>query len=182
MNPHRSRSALLAATLAFAGVALAQTAPPSATPPAPPSAATTPAKAGAAPGADAAAPRSGQAGLRAEPVPARVEAVFKAWDANHDGALTLAEFRSGWQNARRGGAQTGQARLQQQFKQIDANGNGGIDRTEYPNMMLVKRAGSAAPPFSEFDRDNSQKLEFAEYATLVQRLAERRTGTPSPRK
>jgi Ca2+-binding EF-hand superfamily protein len=74
-----------------------------------------------------------------------------------------------------------QARLQQQFKQVDANGNGGIDRTEYSGLVLVKRAGSAAPPFSEFDRDGSQKLEYAEYAELVRRLGTAQTGT-APRK
>jgi hypothetical protein len=108
--------------------------------------------------------------VRAEPVPPQVDAAFKAFDTDRDGSLSLAEFRTGWQAMRRGGTQTAQARLQHQFKELDANDNGGIDRTEYPNMVLVKRAGSAAPPFSEFDRDRSQKLEYAEYAELVRRL------------
>lgn len=163
MNPTRRIAAALAATtaLAIAGSAFAQAPqaqPAAATPAQPATQAATP------------APKPAAAGVRAEPAPARVEAAFKAWDTDRNGALTLEEFRTGWQNVRRGGAQTAQAGLQQQFKQLDANGNGGIDRTEYPNMMLVKRAGGAAPPFSEFDRDSSQKLEFAEYTALVQRL------------
>jgi glucose/arabinose dehydrogenase len=129
----------------------------------------------------AATARPAAAGVRAEPVPPQVDAAFKAFDTDRNGSLSLAEFRSGWQTMRRSGAQTVQARLQQQFKQVDANGNGGIDRTEYSGLVLVKRAGSAAPPFSEFDRDGSQKLEYAEYAELVRRLGTAQTGT-APRK
>jgi glucose/arabinose dehydrogenase len=128
-----------------------------------------------------AAARPAAAGVRAEPVPPQVDAAFKAFDTDRNGSLSLAEFRAGWQAMRQGGAQTMQARLQQQFKQVDANGNGGIDRTEYSGLVLVKRAGSAAPPFSEFDRDGSQKLEYAEYAELVRRLGTAQTGT-APRK
>ena len=164
---HRIPGAVVAAALlAFACTAAAQTQPTT-------SAAPQPAQAAARP-----APKPAASGLRAEPIPPRVDAAFKAWDTDHDGSLTLAEFHAGWRSARRGGAQTAQAGLQQQFKQLDANGNGGIDRTEYPNMVLVERAGSAAPPFSEFDRDSSQKLEFAEYTALVQRLSARRAATP----
>lgn len=171
-HTHRIAAALAAATLAFAGTASAQ-------------AQTTPAPVQTRPAVQTApqpAPQPAASGLRAEPVPPQVDAAFKAFDTDHNGALSLAEFRAGWSSIRRGGAQTGQARLQQQFEQIDANNNGGIDRTEYPNMLLVKRAGASAPPFAELDRDGSQKLEFAEYATLVQRLTARQTGAASPRK
>ncbi|TWI01694.1 EF hand domain-containing protein [Luteimonas cucumeris] len=162
-------AALLAvATMAFAGTTVAQTqaAPAAAVRSASPTTAAKPAA----------------SALRAEPVPAQVDAAFKAFDTDHNGSLSLAEFRTGWQALRRGGAQTGQARLQQQFKQLDTDKDGGIDRDEYPNMMLVKRAGGSAPPFAEFDSDRSQKLEFAEYASLVQRLSARQTGSAPPTK
>lgn len=167
----RMQAALLAAaSLAMAGTTFAQAA----------STPAQPAAAQARPGAQPAQQPS-PAGVRAEPVPPQVDAAFKAFDTDHDGSLSLAEFRAGWQAMRQGGAQNAQARLQQQFRELDANGNGGIDRTEYPNMVLVKRAGSAAPPFSEFDRDGSQKLEFAEYVALVQRLSAR-AGASDPSK
>ena len=123
--------------------------------------------------------------LRAEPVPPAVDATFKAWDSNHDGSLTLPEFRNGWRNLRRGSRQTagaGGAGLRQQFDRIDADNNGGIDRDEYPNLMLVKRAGVQAPPFSEVDRNHDQKLDFAEYSALVRRLRTTRTPATPPTK
>ncbi len=177
MNHAYRTPAVLAATalLAFAGTAAAQTAQPAATAAPKPAPAATQAST-----RPAAAPAA--SGLRAEPVPPQVDAAFKAFDTDRNGSLSLAEFRTGWQAMRRGGGQSAQARLQHQFEQLDANNNGGIDRTEYPDMVLVKRAGSAAPPFSEFDRDSSQKLEYAEYTALVQRLSTRRTGAASPRK
>jgi glucose/arabinose dehydrogenase len=170
----RLQAALLAAaSLALSSAASAQS-QSTPTPARPASAQTTAAQTTTA--SQPAAARPATSGVRAEPVPPQVDAAFKAFDTDRNGALSLAEFRTGWQTMRRGGAQTVQARLQQQFKQVDANGNGGIDRTEYSGLVLVKRAGSAAPPFSEFDRDGSQRLEYAEYAELVRRLGTPRTG------
>ena len=170
---HLQAALLAAASLALSYTASAQT-PGTPAPARPATAQTTPAPQPAQP---AAAARPAAAGVRAEPVPPQVDAAFKAFDTDRNGSLSLAEFRTGWATLRHGGAQTVQARLQQQFKQVDANGNGGIDRTEYSGLVLVKRAGSAAPPFSEFDRDGSQKLEYAEYAELVRRLGTPKTGT-----
>lgn len=166
---------LAAAALAFAAAAAAQAPPAQGT--APPSAPAKP-----APAQPSVAPKAAPAGVRAEPVPPQVDVAFKAFDTDHNGALTLAEFRAGWTRLRSGGAQHAQGGLKQQFDHIDANHNGGIDRTEYPNLMLVKRAGAAAPPFSEFDRDRSQKLEYGEYAGLVRRLATARGGAAAPGK
>lgn len=166
MNPlFRIGNALaMTATLSLAGAAAAQTPTPAQT--------RMPATARPAP-----------APARAEPVSAQVDAAFKAWDADHNGSLTLDEFRTGWRNLSRDAAQSVEARLRQQFDRIDANRNAGIDRTEYPNMVLIKQAGNAAPAFSEFDRDGSQKLEFAEYTELVRRLvpAAPANAAPSPK-
>jgi Ca2+-binding EF-hand superfamily protein len=161
MNPlSRTVTALaMTATLSLAGAAAAQTPTPA------PAQTQQPAAARPAP---TPVPAVGPA--RAEPVPAQVDAAFKAWDADHNGSLTLNEFRAGWRNLSRDAGQPVEARLRQQFDRVDANKNAGIDRTEYPNMVLVKQAGNAAPAFSEFDRDGSQKLEFAEYTELVRRL------------
>lgn len=121
--------------------------------------------------------------LRAEPVPPAVDAAFRAWDSNHDGSLDLQEFRNGWRNFRRGPRQTvGDAGLRQQFDRIDADNNGGIDRDEYPNLVLVKRAGALASPFSEVDRNHDQKLDFAEYSGLVHQLRAIRAGATPPTK
>lgn len=109
--------------------------------------------------------------LRAEPVPPAIDAAFHRMDVDDNGALSLSEFRNGWRHMhRRRGRQTAMAGLRAQFKRLDANGNGGIDRTEYPHMVLVKRAGPLALPFSQVDRDGNQKLDFAEYTSVVRRL------------
>lgn len=115
---------------------------------------------------------STQPDLRAEPVPPAIDAAFHKMDVDHNGTLSLSEFRNGWRRMHhRKGRRTAMRGLRAQFKRLDTNNNGGIDRTEYPNMMLVKKAGPQALPFSQVDRDNNQKLDFAEYTSVVRRLS-----------
>ena len=162
MTPSSLRALATGAVLtALAAPAIAQTAP------------------SAAPAAKPAPVAPARTTTPPPPVPPQVDAAFKAWDTDKNGSLSPAEFRAGWARLRQGGAQNVEARLQQQFKHVDANNNGGIDRTEYANLLLIKQAGSAAPAFSEFDRDGSQKLEFGEYTELVRRMAQRRPGAPA---
>lgn len=106
-----------------------------------------------------------QAGPAADPA---AEA-FKAWDKDHDGSLSPAEFRAGWQQVQRV-AET-QARLRHQFSTVDANKNGAIDPPEYGGLLLVKNAGKNAPQMSTFDANRDGKLGFPEYVKLVQALA-----------
>lgn len=121
------------------------------------------------------------AALRAEPVPPAVDAAFLAWDSNRDGSLNLQEFRNGWRNFRRGPKQrVGDTGLRRQFDRIDADNNGGIDRDEYPDLVLVKRAGALASPFSEVDRNHDQKLDFVEYSGLVRRMSTTRAEATPP--
>ena len=94
---------------------------------------------------------------------------FKAWDKDHNGALSLPEFRAGWQQVQRV-AET-QARLRHQFSTVDVNKNGAIDPGEYGGLLLVKNAGKAAPQMSTFDANKDGKLGFGEYVRLVQTLA-----------
>lgn len=96
-------------------------------------------------------------------------AMFKAWDKNSDGQLSLTEFRAGWQQAQTV-AKT-QAALGRQFAALDANHDRAIDAGEYGNLLLVKNAGKAAPPLARFDANADGKLEFAEYVKLVETLA-----------
>ncbi|MGH8074620.1 MAG: hypothetical protein ACREO4_11200 [Lysobacter sp.] len=163
VNP-RLRIALAIAVTIAAGAAAAQVTPKPATPAVSTGSATQPA-----------------ATLRAEPVPPAVDSAFKAWDTDRDNVLSLTEFRNGWRTMNRGSRQTSGAGLRQQFDRLDANGNDGIDRIEYSNMVLLKRAGAMAPPFSEADRNRSQKLEFDEYSALVQRLRSTGGRSATPR-
>ncbi len=108
----------------------------------------------------------------AEQVPARVAAIFAAWDINKDKVLSQQEFVAGWRNLQRAAAE--EAVLQRQFNLVDADRSGAIDGKEYRNLLLIKRAGKAAPLLSSFDANSNQRLEFPEYLDLVRRM----TTTP----
>ncbi|MCL6619580.1 MAG: EF-hand domain-containing protein [Thermomonas hydrothermalis] len=98
-----------------------------------------------------------------------VEQTFKAWDRNGDGQLSREEFRTGWQQLQE--ALRLQQALRRQFASLDSNHDGAIDASEYGNLLLIKRAGKAAPPLARFDSNGDGKLQFAEYVKLVQTLA-----------
>lgn len=120
--------------------------------------------------------------VAAEPVPPRVDATFRLWDQDRNGVLSLQEFRTGWTTLRRDGVR--QSRQRAQFDKVDANDNGAIDAGEYPNLLLVKRAGAKAPALATFDANRNGRLEFVEYQDLVRRMAPQRaaratTGTPA---
>lgn len=110
--------------------------------------------------------------------PARdpVAATFRAWDANHDGNLSLVEFRSGWEQAQR--TLQAEAKLHRQFSELDANHDNAIDPAEYGNLVLVKQAGKTAPPLSAFDANHDGKLQFGEYLKLVRDMAPRPANKP----
>jgi hypothetical protein len=95
----------------------------------------------------------------AAPAPTPADAAFAALDANHDGALSPAEFRAGHAALQR--ALEVQARLRQQFAVVDADRSGAIEAGEYARMELVRRAGAAAPSLSTFDADRNAALGFA---------------------
>jgi hypothetical protein len=142
-----------AACLAGAASARPQQAQPQSSPPQPRATAT-----------HAPAPRAAAAAIDAE---------FRAWDTDHDGKLSQAEFGAGMAAFRRR-AEAGTevaVRLRGQFDRIDANRDDAIDAGEYPNLELVRAAGKAAPALSAFDRNRDQRLQFAEYLSLVARLA-----------
>ena len=104
---------------------------------------------------------------------AMADAAFKAWDTDRNGALSPAEFRVVMAAlTRRAEARTALAlRLREQFDKVDANGNGGIEAAEYGNLLLVRAAGKSAPALAAFDRNHDQRLDFAEYVALVERLS-----------
>lgn len=110
-------------------------------------------------------------------VPPEIDTAFQAWDVDHNGTLSLQEFRNGWLMLRR--TAEVQARLREQFHKLDTNGNGAIEANEYANLLLVKQAGKSALPLSAFDANKNQRLEFGEYVELVQRMAARPPAPPA---
>ena len=114
-------------------------------------------------------PKPAQAAAPAQQVPPEIDTAFQAWDVDHNGTLSLQEFRNGWLVLRRTAEM--QARLREQFHKLDANGNEALEASEYANLVLVKQAGKSAPPLSAFDANKNQRLEFGEYVELIRRLA-----------
>ncbi|CAM0997421.1 EF-hand domain-containing protein [Rhodanobacter sp. Root179] len=95
--------------------------------------------------------------------------IFHAVDANKDGALSPQEFAAGYAAVQR--LMTLEIRLREQFGRVDADHGGSIDASEYARLMLVRRAGAAAPPLAAFDADGNGSLNFAEYVAAIRRLA-----------
>jgi hypothetical protein len=95
--------------------------------------------------------------------------LFDSLDTNRDQVLTRREFQAGYAGLQRVIAM--QVRLREQFGVLDVNRSGAIDASEYANLELIRSHGKTAPSLGTFDADNDQKLNFAEYAVLVRRLA-----------
>lgn len=98
------------------------------------------------------------------------ERLFKAWDQDHDGSLSEQEFVEGWDRVR-DRVRAGQQRLRAQFEAADANQDGAIDATEYARLQVVRNAGQPAPPLQAFDANRDQRLQFAEYIAMLERIA-----------
>ena len=117
--------------------------------------------AGLCPVADAKSPATAGSVARSQ--------AFDALDVDRNGTLSREEFQAGYLGLQR--QITIQVQLRARFDALDGNQDGAIDAREYPQLELIKGAGKAAPPLSDFDIDHSRSLSFAEYGTLVRRLA-----------
>lgn len=119
-----------------------------------------------------AAPAFAQA-AKPQPQPAsnEIDALFAAWDADHNGVLSQQEFRGGWNTLRQQAESRVEARLRDQFDKVDGNHDGAIAAGEYGNLLLVRQAGKSAPPLSAFDANHDQRLQFGEYLALVRDMA-----------
>ena len=123
--------------LAFAGAAAAQTAAP------------------------AKAPAAGK------PHVATPDETFALWDKDKNKALSLEEFKAGYQQVQ---AQSAVRKLHQNFVAMDKNKSKAIEQDEFANLELVKKAGSKAPTFSSVDSDKNGKLDFKEYVSLIETM------------
>lgn len=95
------------------------------------------------------------------------EQVFGRWDTDKNNALSLAEFKNGWQEVQ---ASMVLRQLHENFVAMDVNKSGSIEPAEYANLGLIKKAGASAPPMSNFDLDKNQRLDFNEYISMVKSM------------
>ena len=167
---HAPSRALAAALLLIAFSAAAQSTAPAAAS-ARPAAATTvpPARPVAVPPVNPSATFQGSGPRGATPSAGApdAETIFSSWDKDKNRSLSLDEFKAGWQRARESQLV---ARLANLFRSVDANHNGLLEPAEYASLPLIKRAGSAAPPMSTFDTNNSGSLDHQEYLRMVEAL------------
>ena len=92
------------------------------------------------------------------------DSTFTRWDKDKNKALSLEEFKAGWQEAQTTAALR---KLRANFNAMDANKSGGLEASEYAKLELIKKAGTNAPMMSAFDADKSQALDFKEYVSLI---------------
>jgi len=95
------------------------------------------------------------------------DAMFNRWDKDKNKALSLDEFKAGWNEVQ---AAMALRKLRENFVAMDASKNGSLEEGEYAKLELVKRAGKSAPQMSKFDTDKNQGLGFQEYVAMVQAM------------
>jgi hypothetical protein len=164
----RLAAACAAASLCASGLAFAQAAPAAAPP-------STARPATSAPVAPRPAPARAAAPAAAQPAAPTPEEIFSAWDKDKNRALSLTEFKAGWEEVRQASMLS---RIGGQFRAVDADSDGALTPAEYGNLPLIKRGGSAAPAMSNFDTDKNGKLDFREYIRMVEGLVKSATAAP----
>ena len=98
------------------------------------------------------------------------KAIFSHWDTDHNGTLSLDEFRAGWHQLQ---AAAELRRLHDQFVTMDTDKNGCLNAAEYAHLVLIQHAGTSAPPMSMFDTEKNQCLDFKEYVNVVNYMVRR---------
>jgi len=102
-----------------------------------------------------------------KPRAATPDETFALWDKDKNKALSLEEFKAGYQQTQ---AQLAVRKLHQNFVAMDKNKSKALEQDEFANLELVKKAGAKAPQFSTFDADKNGKLEFKEYVSLIETM------------
>lgn len=92
------------------------------------------------------------------------EGIFVRWDKDKNKALSVEEFKAGWQEVQNANMLR---KLHANFVAMDTNKSGGLEAAEYANLELIKKSGNAAPLMSAFDTDKNQRLEFKEYVGML---------------
>jgi Ca2+-binding EF-hand superfamily protein len=113
------------------------------------------------------APRAPQAQQQA----ASPDAIFAKWDTDKNNALSLEEFKAGWQELQ--GAAVLRT-LHGNFVAMDADKSNCLESAEYAKLELIKKAGKTAPAMSTFDTDKNGCLDFKEYVGMVNTMVKKK--------
>lgn len=98
---------------------------------------------------------------------AAAEALFGRLDSDHDGQLSLEEFRAVMPSRRQGVVYQ---RLSAHFRNRDTDQSGFLEAGEFAALLLIINAGSDAPTMESADSNADARLDFREYALLMARL------------
>jgi hypothetical protein len=94
-------------------------------------------------------------------------ATFERTDTNHDGQLSLDEFKAGVSASRLGVIYQ---RLPSKFRSADADQSGFLEADEFAALPIIRSAGSEAPTLASADGDHNAKLDFREYVAMMAQL------------
>jgi hypothetical protein len=140
---------LLAVAAALASVAQAQS-PPAAASPAKPSSSAAPARGGTD----------------------SPEAWFASMDKDHNGQLSLPEFKAGLELRAEA---IFEQRLQAQFKAMDKDHSGFLEAGEFYALPILKSVAGTPPTLAEVDTNHDGKLDLDEYLGLLDRMVKSRS-------
>ncbi|KAF8378623.1 hypothetical protein HHK36_029970 [Tetracentron sinense] len=105
---------------------------------------------------------------------AEVEAVFKRFDANGDGKISLTELRDVFEAL---GTEISPEELKRVMEEIDKDGDGFIDLKEFADFHLGGSSGvrELRDAFDMYDQDKNGLISAAELHMVLQSLGEKCT-------
>ena len=97
-----------------------------------------------------------------------IDEMFKAMDRDGNKQLSYTEFKTAVVNESKQILVI--ERLRADFTQLDKNRSQSLDATEFNAHPGMRSLSEPKPQLSQFDRNDDQKLDFAEYVGFIQQV------------